>query len=256
LCKTTLGFTDCAEELRGALNHEKQWLNVVDLKLLAEDFIEDEGAALAIRTEGIGAIGDGRDEPAAVDANFAALADEAELDGEPEEAGEGAAVGLSLRAHGDLAEALEEVSEDGVGVHGDVSEDVMEDVGFGKILELFHIANDGGGGKAAVGEALEKKMSVKEAVDGDGGPSGERLQALVHESEVRDGGGLKTDGARAGEKFMAGDFLKYTHATLEQKLPDRMLTSGVGGPVLRDEVAGCGLNLAVSGAHLNSPDLF
>ena len=71
----------------------------------------------------------GGDEAAAVDLDAAVLADEAELDGEPEEAAHALELLVVGEAGADLAVALEKVSEDGVGVHGDVAEDVVEEIG-------------------------------------------------------------------------------------------------------------------------------
>jgi len=75
--------------------------------------------------------------------------DQPELDGEPEEAGHAQPGVFSGDLRGERAEALEEVGEDGVGVHGDVSEDIVEDVGLGGVFELVGAAEAGDGGKAA-----------------------------------------------------------------------------------------------------------
>src|SRR5580700_8645226 len=108
----------------------------------------------------------GGDEAAAVDLDLAVLADEAEFDGEPEESAHALELFGIGEARTDLAVALKEVAEDGVGVHGDVAEDVVEDVRFGGVFHGLACAEPCGGGEHASGEHLEEGIAGKKATDG------------------------------------------------------------------------------------------
>jgi len=83
----------------------------------------EAGAAL----DYVGALAVRGDQAAAVDLYGAVLADDAELHGEPEEAAHALEVFGVGEAGADLAVVLQEIGEDGVRVHGDVAEDVVED---------------------------------------------------------------------------------------------------------------------------------
>ena len=89
----------------------------------------------------------GRDQSAAVGFGFAILEGQSELDGEPEEPCE--CLGVLFAGIGcSLAEALQEVRKDRMRMQGHVAEDIVEDVGFGNVVERFGGANRDGGGKA------------------------------------------------------------------------------------------------------------
>src|SRR5438309_171778 len=58
---------------------------------------------------------------------------------------------------GALTEPHQGVGEGGIGVHWDVAGDVVEDVGFGQVVEGMEIADGDGGGELAIAEAVEKE---------------------------------------------------------------------------------------------------
>jgi len=76
------GFVDLVEGLDG----EEELVHLVDLDRGVEDGFEGEVFYLAVAFQDVSAFAVGADEAAAVDADAAVLADEAELDGVPEEA--------------------------------------------------------------------------------------------------------------------------------------------------------------------------
>ena len=85
-------------------------------------------------------------------------------------------------AGADLSVALEKVSKDRVGVHGDVAEDVVKDVGFGGVLH--GVARSRAGAvvrEHAIGEHISKKFASgreEAARDGRGLPAGAGLEEV------------------------------------------------------------------------------
>src|SRR5271154_6523461 len=99
--------------------------------------------------EDVGAFAIGADEAAAVDFDAAVLADEAELDGVPEEASDALQSGFVVYRRAQLPVVRQEIGENRVGVHGNVAEDVVEDVRLRRVFEGVAAAQPGGGGKLA-----------------------------------------------------------------------------------------------------------
>ena len=90
-----------------------------------------------------------------------------------------------------------------MGVHGDVSEDVVENVGLRGVFERIAAAEVGGGGKFAGGEHLEECVGRKESADRGGVPAGARAQALVDLGEVGDDVFAEADLVESVEVFGA-----------------------------------------------------
>ena len=182
------------------------------------------------------------DQSAAVELDLAVLTDDAELDGEPEEASHALqlvlrrAAGAIGKAGADLAVVLQEVGEDRMGVHGHVPEDVMEDVGLGGVFERVAAAQPGGSGKLARGEHLEEGVGRQEAADGRGVPAGAWTEALVDLGEIGDGVFAQANLFEAVEIFLAGVLAELRHAAAHEFSPDSVLLGCVSRPVLLDEV--------------------
>src|SRR5512146_1499035 len=98
----------------------------------------------------------GTDNAAAEDLQFAALPDEAELHGIPEDAAKCLQGDIVVRREAKLAVVLEEVGEDLMGVHRDVAEDIMEDVGLWSVFEAAAVTKPGGGWEVPGGEHVEE----------------------------------------------------------------------------------------------------
>ena len=111
---------------------------------------------------------------------------------------------MSVRRGADLAVLLEEIGKDGMGVHGDVSEDVVEDVGLGRVFERVAAAQPGGGGKLTRGEHLEEGVGRQKAADRRGVPAGAWAEALVDLGEIGDGVFAQADLVEAVEILLAG----------------------------------------------------
>src|SRR5260370_36823764 len=110
------GFVDLVEGLYGIEDR----LHLAGLKLLVEYGVELEVFDLAAAGEYAGAFAVRGDEAAAVDLDLAILADEAELYGKPEEAAHTLELFGVGEAGADLSITMEKVTENGMGVHGDV----------------------------------------------------------------------------------------------------------------------------------------
>lgn len=226
------GFVDLVEGFDGV----EYGLHLAGLELLVEYGVEVEVFDLASSGEDPGALAVGGDEAAAVDLDLAVLADKAELDGEPEEAAhalEGLGVG---EAGADLSVAFEKVGEDGVGVHGDVAEDVVEDVRFRGVLHRVAGAEPGGGGEHAGGEHLEEGVCGEEAADGGGLPAGAGLEEGADLGEVGQLVFAEADLLEAVEILPARVLAELGHAAGYEFAPDGVLLGGVVGPGLFDKV--------------------
>jgi len=81
-----------------------------------------------------------------------------------------------VRAFAETHQCLGEIL---VGVHGNMAGDVVENVGFGKIVELVGTANGDGGGKGAIPEAIKKHERRNVAADRFGLKSGERSKKSI-----------------------------------------------------------------------------
>jgi hypothetical protein len=225
------GFVDLVEGLDGV----EDGLHLAGLEVLVEDGVEVEVFYFAAAVEDSSAFAVGGDEAAAVDLDLAVLADEAELDGEPEETAhalEGFGAG---EAGADFAVGFEEVGKDGMGVHGDVAEDVVKDVGLRGVLHGFPGAEPGGGGEHAGGEHLEEGGGGEEAADGGGLPAGAGLKESADGGEVGELVFAEADLMEAVEIFAAGVGAELGHAPGDEFGPDGVLLGGVVGPCLLDE---------------------
>src|SRR5580698_4722301 len=106
----------------------------------------DDIHALAVRT----------DQAAAVDLDFVILANQAELHGIPEQATKLLQYRGIVDGCANAAVTLEEIGKDFMRVHRDVAEDVVEDVGLGRVFERLAAAQPGRGGKATSGKHLKE----------------------------------------------------------------------------------------------------
>ncbi len=123
-----------------------------------------------------------------------------------------------------------------------MAEDVVKDVGFGQVLELLARPHDDGGRKASLGKTPEEVRSGNEAGDRHGVPPGERVEALVHEAQVRHRVLLQSDARGALEKQPAARALQLAHATGVQQRPHLVILRCIGIPLLRREEVACGLD--------------
>ena len=187
----------------------------------------------------------GGDEAATVDLDLTVLADEAELDGEPEEAAHALECLGVGEARADLSVAFEKVGEDGVGMHGDVAEDVVEDVGFRGVLHGVARAEPGGSGKHAGGEHLEEGVGRQEAADGSGLPASAGLEKSADLGEVGKLVLAEADLLEALEILLARVLAKLGHAAGHELAPDGVLRRGIVGPGLFDEVRRGHIQLAL-----------
>ena len=235
----------CFVDLGEGFNRVEDGLHGSGVELLVEDGFEVEVFDLAAAGEDAGALSVGRDKAAAVDLDLAVLADEAELDGEPEEAAHAFEFFVIGEAGAYLAVVLEEVSEDGVGVHGDMAEDVVEDIGLGCVFHGVAGAQPCGGGEHARGEHLEEGVGREETADGRGLPAGTGLETGTDLGEVREFVFLKADLVEAVEVLLTGVVAELGHSAADKLGPDGMLLWSVGGPVLFDEIWGGYLELAL-----------
>jgi hypothetical protein len=226
------GFVDLVERLYGV----EHGLHLAGLELLVEDSVEVEVLHLAASRQDPGAFSVGGDEAAAIDLDLAVLADEAELDGEPEEAAH------ALERHGigeagaDLSVTFEKIGKDGVGVHGDVAEDVVEDVRFRGVLHGVARAEPSGRGEHAGGEHLEEGVGGEKAADRGGLPAGARLEEGADLGEVRELVFAESDLLKAVEILLAGVLAELRHAAGYEFSPDGVLLRCVVRPGLFDEV--------------------
>src|SRR5512146_2928884 len=101
----------------------------------------------------------GTDNAAAEDLQFAALPDEAELHGIPEDAAKFLQGDIVVRREAKLAVVLEGVGEDLMGVHRDVAEAIMDARGLWSVSAAAAVPKACGGGEVPGGEHFEEGQS-------------------------------------------------------------------------------------------------
>jgi hypothetical protein len=85
-----------------------------------------------------------------------------------------------------------------------MASDVMEDVGFRKVVELAGRPNGDGGGEFTLAEAIEELEGRDIAADGFGAKASEGLEEAVYVLETGDAVGIKTEGMDAFQEMRVG----------------------------------------------------
>src|ERR1019366_8680955 len=155
------GFVNFVE----ALNGKEQVVHLIHLDGCEKDFIEDEWPHLAAAVQYVRAFTVGTDQPAAVHLDAAILSNESELHGVPEYAPEPFQNRIVINARADLTIMCEEVSEDGMRVHGHMAEHIVKDIWLRRVFKRVAAAQPCGGGKTARRQHLEESRSRHEAAD-------------------------------------------------------------------------------------------
>ncbi len=132
------------------------------------------------------------------------------------------------------------VGEHGVGEHRDMAEDVVEDVGFLEVIELFGRADKIARGKAPVREVVEEDIVGDEAGHRDDLPPRRRRQARIEFAIIGNARLFEAqhvDAAQKGFGRAAGQHLRLAR---EEAIPHRMFVGGEGVPILRNRPVGRG----------------
>ena len=145
------------EYLVKALDGEQQVMHLVHLDRSAQDLVEHEWTHLATFVEHVGALAVGADQSTAVHLYLAVLSNESELHGIPEDAPDPFQNRLIGNARADLAVVGKKIGKYRVRVHGYMAEDIVKDVGFGRVFERVAATQPGGGGEAACGQHFERR---------------------------------------------------------------------------------------------------
>ncbi len=117
-------------------------------------------------------------------------------------------------------------------------EDVVEDVGLGKVVDLRPGTDDDGGGEPPLRQQHKELVRGDEAVDRHGVPPGARLQPGVGLGEVGHPVRAEADGFRSLQEDAAAGAPQLPHPLLVQDAPHRMVLRGVRRPLLLDEDGG------------------
>jgi hypothetical protein len=234
-------FVDLVEGLYGV----EHGLHFAGLELLVEDGVEVEVLDLTTAGEDPGAFSVGGDEAAAVDLDLAVLADKAELDGEPEEAAHALERDRISEASADFSIAFEKICKDGVGVHGDMAEDIVEDVRLRSVLHGVAGSEPGGGREHSGAKHLEEGIGGEEAADRCGLPACARLKERADLGQVRQLVLAESDLLEAIKILQARVLAKLGHTAGYEFAPDGVLLRGVVGPGLFDEIRRCYVQLAL-----------
>src|SRR5690606_4648498 len=191
----------------------------------------------------------GADDAAAVDAQAASLANQAELHRVPVQPGQ---VDQRLRADAvrlDAAAAVggHVVGEDRVHQQRDVAEQVVEQVRFAQVVQLFGFADPPGDREAAVGQVLEEGQFRQQALDADQLPAGGLAQHRVELVELRDAPGAHAHGPLLAQELLAGPTRQHLLLAREQRRPDLVVGAAVAAPGLLDHGGGVDRHVALVG---------
>ena len=80
-----------------------------------------------------------------------------------------------------------------------MAEQVVEQVGFGQVIELVGAADPPGDGKLAMNQQVEKDVFVDQAFAGYQRPARQRPQAFAHLFQVGNAIGRQAQGVQAGQ---------------------------------------------------------
>ncbi len=211
---------------------------MVDLEARAAHGLEVEGPAVdRRRRERVLALARAGDEAAAVEPVAPALADEPELNREPEESREALGVVRVVRGERCLAVRLQEVGEHRVRVERHVPEDVVEDVRLRQVVDRLLRPDHDGGRELAAREAREERLRGQVPGHGLALPARERHQERVDRLrplEERDVVAHQLDARRAVEVHAARVLGQELHLAVVQDAPGLLVLLGVARVVLPD----------------------
>ena len=167
------------QQLLETLDHKITLLEVVDDVAGAHDALKIEGdpvwGAVLKRKNGLGWR---REDACSENAQALPSANEPELDRVPVEAGKVVKLAALQRAPPGLAIGLHEFCVSRVGEQRHVTEDVVEDIGLLKIIELVLRPNKGARWKASIGKVAEKGAVGDRPCNGDDAPARDGPQAF------------------------------------------------------------------------------
>ena len=163
------------------------------------------------------------------------MPDHAKFDRKPEQPAHLLQRVLVGQGRADGAIMLQEIGKDGMGVHGNVAEDIVEDIRLGNVGERFPAPQPGGGGKLPGRQHGKERVGRKKAADGGSAPATSRPKPLIHIGQVGNQIGSEANLLKALQIFLASMCLDLGHPAAHQIRPGRMLLRGVGRPILLDQ---------------------
>ena len=170
----------------------------------------------------IGGLADGGEDAAAVDAQVIALLHQPELHREPVEPRQIDPI-LLAGVQPELAIEVGEVGEGGVGQHGAVAEDLVEDVGLLQVVELVPAADEGGHRKLAISEQGKEAIEGDERGHGGHRPAGGGGQGGVDLPQLRDAIPRQCEPSQPRPVCVAGLALERRELARDQDLPGPLL---------------------------------
>ena len=135
---------------------------------------------------------------------------------------------------------LQEIGKDRMGVHGNVAEDVVEDIRFGNVGQRFPAPQPGGGGELPGREHGKERVRRKKAAHRGSSPATPGPKPLIHIGQVGNQIGSEANLLKALQIFLASVCLDLGHTAAHQLCPGRVLLRRIGRPILLDqERLGC-----------------
>jgi hypothetical protein len=116
-----------------------------------------------------------------------------------------------------------------------MASDVMEDVGFRKVVELVGRANGDGGGEFTLAEAIEELEGRNVAADGFGAKASEGLEEAVYVFETGDAVRIKAEGMDAFQEMRVGETVPFGEHSGVETMPGFVVFGGVEVVRLVDE---------------------
>ena len=126
-----------------------------------------------------------------------------------------------------------------MGVHGNVAEDVMEDIRFGDVLKRFPAPQPGGGRELPGSKHGKEGVRRQKTAHRGGSPATPGPKPLIHLGQIGDQVGSETNLLKTFQIFLASVGFNLGHAAAYQFRPGGVLLSRVGPPILLDQVRLC-----------------
>ncbi|KAH2808393.1 hypothetical protein KXV85_006017, partial [Aspergillus fumigatus] len=126
------------------------------------------------------------------------------------------------------------IGKDRVGEKRHMAEDIMEDVGFFKIVDMSGRANEAPGDKAPIGEMIKEDLVGHEAGHRDHLPARGIHQSGVEFDKIGNPRFRQAQNVQPFEKGRSHTTGQKPRLALEQVVPHRMFVIAVTRPFLRD----------------------
>lgn len=153
----------------------------------------------------------------------------------------------AMRLNAAAAVGLHVIGEHWIEQERHVTEQIVEQIRFGNVVELFGLADPPRDREAPVGQVIEEHLIGQQTFDADDFPAGARLQHCIQIIELRDRAGAHAEARLIAEEFAAGAVFQNLALAAEQRRPHLVVGARIARPRLFDDAGGVHRDIAPVG---------